>query len=459
VGALEGVGWDRLIVACPPGALRLTAGVLAQAAAGLHYAHTLRDVAGQPTPVIHRDVSPQNLFVTTDGVCKVLDFGVSKVLTDGPRTRSGVLKGKLPYMAPEQIRGESIDARADVFALGVCAWEALAGARLFERANDFLIGKAITEEDIPPLAARWPACPPAVDAVIQRALARDPAARIPTAHDFAEAFRDAAGGTASTAEIADALRVTCGERLAARRQAVAAALGARRTDVDLDSAETTQHRAVRSLELPASSMSLELARAHAEPGATRDLRRAAAAPTDHTPALRRRERAREEPRSRSSHGEISSDSLDALLPRRRTSLRVVVLVAIVAAAVSATVVVLVMTRAPSTPPAPEPPLEPPIVQPVALPADASEPPPDAAIADVPVDAAPPRTPPAKQPTRTPPRRSGARATDVERPAAGSGAKPSGDARATSGTSAASKPTTTGGGAGATSDANLMDSLE
>jgi serine/threonine-protein kinase len=175
---LDGVSWDDLLAAVrlkfdPYSRLRLAAGVLAQAAEGLHYAHQLRDVAGNPCPVIHRDVSPQNLFVTVDGVCKVLDFGVSKMMTDGPRTRTGLLKGKLPYMSPEQIRGEHLDARGDVFALGVVAWEALTGARLFERDTDFLVWKAIGEEPIPTVTSVCRDLPPAIDGVIGRALERD----------------------------------------------------------------------------------------------------------------------------------------------------------------------------------------------------------------------------------------------------------------------------------------------
>ncbi|MBA3821154.1 MAG: serine/threonine protein kinase, partial [Deltaproteobacteria bacterium] len=186
---LDGVSWDHLVRELPrdESSLRLIVGVLAQAAEGLHYAHGLRDLEGQLTPIIHRDVSPQNLFVTVDGVCKVLDFGVSKMMTEGPRTRSGVIKGKLPYMAPEQIRGEELDGRADVFALGVCAWEAIAGERLYDRASDFMIGKAIIEEDAPSIATHWPDCPPAVDAVIRRALDRDRERRHASARDFGTA--------------------------------------------------------------------------------------------------------------------------------------------------------------------------------------------------------------------------------------------------------------------------------
>ncbi len=222
---LDGVAWDHLVLAGRPSP-RLIAGVLAQAAEGLHYAHTLRDPAGTPTPIVHRDVSPQNLFVTVDGVCKVLDFGVSKMTAEQSRTRSGVIKGKLPYMAPEQIRGEPLDGRADVFALGVCAWEAFSGERLFDRPTDFLIWKAITEEELPTLTSRWPQCPPSIAAVVHRALAGSSTDRHPTAQAFADDLRGAAG-FASAAEIAEAVRTTCADRLANRSREVAAALAAR----------------------------------------------------------------------------------------------------------------------------------------------------------------------------------------------------------------------------------------
>ena len=215
---LDGVSWDRLITATKPGAdtLRLTVAVLTQACEGLHHAH------GQH--VIHRDVSPQNLFVTIDGTCKVLDFGVSKSLTDGPRTRTGVIKGKLPYMAPEQIRGDALDGRADVFSLGVCAWEALAGRRLFDRETDFAIWKAITEEDVPFVRAYWPQCPPLVDDVIRRALDRDRTRRPATARDFGQLLASAAGTRDGNAYVAEQVQKHFGAQLAEQRREVATAL-------------------------------------------------------------------------------------------------------------------------------------------------------------------------------------------------------------------------------------------
>jgi len=297
---LDGVSWDHLHarLADPP-ALAITAGVLAQAADGLHYAHTLRDIDGQATPVVHRDVSPQNLFVTVDGVCKVLDFGVSKMMTDGPRTKSGVVKGKLPYMAPEQIRGEPVDARTDVFSLGVCLWEALTGERLYDRATDFLIWKAVTEEDAPDVTTKWPACPPAVAAVSRHALARDPDRRFPSARAFADELRAAVPGLASTAAIGDALKAACGDRISARAAQVATAISSRRTshgtpDPNLADGRRSYERVQSAAETLDSGRSAALTLddkprtpAVDDPGATTDLKARNAASTTE-PQLRDR---------------------------------------------------------------------------------------------------------------------------------------------------------------------------
>jgi serine/threonine-protein kinase len=255
---LDGVSWDALIrdqPRTPPAnemTLRLVAGVIAQASEGLHYAHELRDHDGTPTPVIHRDVSPQNLFVTVDGACKVLDFGVSKMHKDGPRTRTGVLKGKLPYMSPEQIQGEQVDARSDVFALGVVVWEALAGRSLFDRDTDFLIWKAITEAEIPLLASRG--YPPEIDAVLGAALARDRGKRFRTARAFGEALRHAAGtvgGAYDADEIAGALKAACGARITERSREVASVVAKRlaRTSDEPTAGDTLEDKAGSTVSL------------------------------------------------------------------------------------------------------------------------------------------------------------------------------------------------------------------
>ncbi len=252
---LDGASWDALIrdqPRTPPGnmqTLRLVAGVISQACEGLHYAHELRDHDGTPTPVIHRDVSPQNLFITVDGACKVLDFGVSKMIKDGPRTRTGVLKGKLPYMSPEQIQGETVDARSDVFALGVVVWEALAGTSLFDRDTDFLIWKAITEAPIPPLAPHG--YPPEIDDVLAKALTRDRNERFPTARAFGEALRLAAGqigGAYDDGEIAVALKAACGVRITERAREVASVVTQRRSKpaTEPTAADTIQDDAAES---------------------------------------------------------------------------------------------------------------------------------------------------------------------------------------------------------------------
>jgi eukaryotic-like serine/threonine-protein kinase len=231
---LDGVPWEALAAVAPRDArgLALTAGVLAQACEGLHYAHTFRDVDGTPTAIVHRDVSPQNLFVSADGVCRVLDFGVSKIASDRRRTGTGLLKGKLPYMAPEQIQGEPVDPRADIWAMGVMLWEALTGERLFDRDTDFLTYQAIVGAPIPSVnaVAPGPRYPAAIDAVIARALGRDRDTRYPTARDLARDLQRVAadaGGAATREQIADAVVALCGDKLDARRRAIAAAISSR----------------------------------------------------------------------------------------------------------------------------------------------------------------------------------------------------------------------------------------
>jgi serine/threonine protein kinase len=162
------------------------------AAAGLHHAHERRDAAGAPLHIVHRDVKPHNLFVTCDGTVKVLDFGVARARDRSVQTRSGVVKGTLRYLAPEQCRAQPVDPRADVFSLAVVLWELVTGQPLFLRDSDLETMLAITEHDAPRVTAIVPGTPAVLDAIIARALARDRDARFASADQLRAALVNAA---------------------------------------------------------------------------------------------------------------------------------------------------------------------------------------------------------------------------------------------------------------------------
>jgi serine/threonine-protein kinase len=163
--------------------------ILAEAAAGLHAAHQLTGPDGRSLEIIHRDLSPQNIFVTYDGAVKLLDFGIAHSRGRITQTESGTIKGKLEYMSPEQATGRELDARSDLFSLGVVLWELVTGRSLFKRPSMLAVARAIVEEPIPP-PSRLCEVPPELDAVCLRALSRNAAERYQTA---AELRRDVLG--------------------------------------------------------------------------------------------------------------------------------------------------------------------------------------------------------------------------------------------------------------------------
>jgi eukaryotic-like serine/threonine-protein kinase len=161
--------------------------VLGAAATGLHAAHETRGDTGQWLGIVHRDVSPQNLHVGYDGQVKVVDFGISLAAGRLSITRTGEVKGKLCYVAPEQLDERApIDRRADVWALGVVAWEAFAGQRLFARDSDSRTLFSVLSEPVPSLAERAPTLAPSLVELITRCLSRDPSGRPPTAEAVAQ---------------------------------------------------------------------------------------------------------------------------------------------------------------------------------------------------------------------------------------------------------------------------------
>ncbi len=205
---------------------RVVAAIICQACEGLHAAHEARGPDEQLLGVVHRDVSPPNIMVTSDGTVKLLDFGIAKARGANSRTRTGTVKGKNAYMSPEQILGKSLDRRSDVFALAVVMYEMLAIKRLFHRDSDFLTFKAITEEPIPDIRDRRPDVPSSMRAAMLQAMARDPAGRFDTALAFGNAIRNAVtsiGGPATQQELARLLFTDFSDEMAQRDEILRAA--------------------------------------------------------------------------------------------------------------------------------------------------------------------------------------------------------------------------------------------
>jgi serine/threonine-protein kinase len=164
---------------------------ISQGAAGLHAAHELRDPDGKLLGLVHRDVSPQNLFVTFDGICKVLDFGVAKAAGRLSTTRTGNIKGKLSYMAPEQAKSEPLDRRADIYALGIVLWELLATKRLFKADTEVATLTKVLAAVVPQIRDINPDVPEDVARVVHKSLMANPDDRFQTCEDFANALEEA----------------------------------------------------------------------------------------------------------------------------------------------------------------------------------------------------------------------------------------------------------------------------
>jgi serine/threonine-protein kinase len=227
---IEGETLARLLTTCAQAGLRvpprIALRIIQDVLAGLDAAHELRDDDNQPLNIVHRDVSPQNVMVGVQGTSRITDFGVAHAASRLSNTRDGQLKGKLGYMAPEQARGEAIDRRADVFAVGVVLWEALAGRRLFKskvESNDADTLNRLLFEPIPALLQEDASIDPAVAAVCEKALHREPDGRFATCAQFQDALEAAAQrscGVASPREVAAFVESTAGSDIAAQRAAL-----------------------------------------------------------------------------------------------------------------------------------------------------------------------------------------------------------------------------------------------
>ena len=173
--------------------------IFARVAEALHYAHTIKDEHDRPLQIVHRDVTPHNIMVSYGGAVKLLDFGVAKVKLKADATRSESLKGKFGYMSPEQVAGRAVDGRSDVFSLGICLYEALAGERLYKRESEFEAMRAIMEEPPPSVRAKRADVPMALDEIVRKALAKAPDDRFASAGDMQDALEAHLAATRSLA--------------------------------------------------------------------------------------------------------------------------------------------------------------------------------------------------------------------------------------------------------------------
>jgi eukaryotic-like serine/threonine-protein kinase len=199
----------------------IAAAVLSNTLQGLHAAHEAKDEHGVPLGIVHRDVSPQNVLVGLDGTARVLDFGVAKAAGRLQTTREGQVKGKLAYMAPEQLSGGHVTRQTDVYAAGVVLWELLSGRRLFEGDNEAMLLMRVLEGRYPLVSQLRPDLAAGIDQVIAGALAKDPQHRFKTAREFGVAVERCLGMSSPTL-VSEWVEHVCGAEMARRTALVAA---------------------------------------------------------------------------------------------------------------------------------------------------------------------------------------------------------------------------------------------
>jgi serine/threonine-protein kinase len=204
---------------------KLAAMIVAHAAHGLHHAHGMCDASGQKLGLVHRDVSPQNILVSFEGHVKVIDFGIARARGRITATTTGGMKGKVGYMSPEQARGEPVDRRTDVFALGVVLWESVCARRLFFKDTDFATMRAIVYDPIP-RPSMVVKVAPALERIIMKALDREPPLRYQSAQEMAvdlERFVVQWGGS-TTADLGRQMQSTFAQDMAQWQKTVRLAL-------------------------------------------------------------------------------------------------------------------------------------------------------------------------------------------------------------------------------------------
>jgi eukaryotic-like serine/threonine-protein kinase len=231
----------------PPG---IAVRVMIDALTGLHAAHELRDANGRFLNLVHRDVSPQNVLVGVDGVSRITDFGIAFASARATVTQAGRIKGKFAYIAPEQVKSQHATRRMDIFSAGAVLWEALTGRSLFRRQDDIATVDAVLNGPIPRPSRFAPDLPSEVDAVLLKALQRNPDDRYATAADFAEALDGLRLEHATMRAVAAHVETNFAEKLAERRKLIREAPDDEPAPASLDGEAVRSH--VRST-LPPST--------------------------------------------------------------------------------------------------------------------------------------------------------------------------------------------------------------
>lgn len=188
---------------------------------GLAYAHTKKDDQGRPLHIVHRDITPENVMVSWTGNVKILDFGIAKAATQTDPTRAGEIKGKLSYMSPEQAMGENLDARSDLFTLGVVLYEWLTGYKLFTGENEVAVLKSIVDSKICPPTYFREDVPEGVEDILMKALAQDRTQRYQTAREMhydIQQWLQAADFTPSPNHLANFMRQIFADELDSERR-------------------------------------------------------------------------------------------------------------------------------------------------------------------------------------------------------------------------------------------------
>jgi len=224
---VEGETVSKLVRACREQGtaipLPIASGIVCAALQAIHAVHEATDASGRPLEIVHRDVSPQNIMVGTDGITRLLDFGVAKAAVRLQQTRTGELKGKVAYMAPEQLERHEVTKLTDLYAMAIVLWEMLAGKRLFEAETEGQLVRKVLEGTQEPPSLSRPDVPPALDAVVLRALAKSTTDRFQTARHLAGAI-EAATPLARTPEIAEWVQKVAKKTLEVRARRVAGLL-------------------------------------------------------------------------------------------------------------------------------------------------------------------------------------------------------------------------------------------